>query len=150
MKSRVLAVFLGIFAATQVSAQDHPEHPNKQTTPTASGKAVQANAVEATLVGENFCLGCSLKKASGAAAQCETYGHRHALKVAVATVAGKDVADMKGWVLHYLDTDDAQSYIKEHHGETVTLKGKIYADARVIEVSKQPEAKKPEHPEHPK
>ncbi|MEK7774289.1 MAG: hypothetical protein AAB305_00185 [Candidatus Zixiibacteriota bacterium] len=146
MKSRVLAVFLGIFIATQVSAQEHPEHPKKQTTQATTSKATPASAVEATLVGENFCVGCSLKKASGAAAQCETYGHRHALKVSAATVEGKDVAEMKGWVLHYLDTDDAQSYIKEHHGETVTIKGKIYAEARVFEVSKQTEAKKSEHP----
>lgn len=150
MKSRVLAILLGLAFATQVSAQEHPEHPKKQTAQATTSKVAQADAVEATLMGENFCVGCSLKQASGAGAQCETYGHRHALKVSTATVAGKDVAEMKGWILHYLDTDNAQSFIKEHHGETVTIKGKIYADARVFEVSEQAKAKKSEHPEHPK
>ena len=146
MKNRVVAVFLGIIFATLVSAQEHPEHPKKQATQATTSKVAQISAVEATLMGENFCLGCSLKKASGAAAQCDTYGHRHALKVSSATVAGKDVTEMNGWVLHYLETEDAQPYIKEHHSESVTIKGKIYADTRVFEVSRQAEAKKSEHP----
>jgi hypothetical protein len=72
------------------------------------------------------------------------------LKVANATAAGKNLPEMKGWILHYLDTDNAQAVIKDHHGETLTLKGKVYIEERVFEVGKPDEAKKPEHPEHPK
>lgn len=141
-KGTLLAALLVIAGAGYALAQDHPEHPKKQ--PAA------AKVVEATVVGENFCLGCSLKKEKGAAAQCSIYGHRHALKVTTATAAGKNLPEMKGWVLHYLDTDNAQSFIKQHGGETLTLKGKVYIDERVLEVNKPDEAKKPEHPEHPK
>ena len=109
-----------------------------------------AEVIEATVEGENFCLGCSLKKEKGAAAQCKQYGHKHALKVTSATAAGKELPQMKGWILHYLDTDNAQPFIKEHHGETLSMAGKVYTDERVFEVAKMEETKKPEHPEHPK
>lgn len=148
MKKVILASLLGIAMVGYVLAQEHPEHPKKPAQP--AQKAAQAVVVQAVVTGQNFCLGCALKKAAGAAAQCSKYGHRHALKVTSATVAGKDAPEMKGWVLHYLDTDDGQPYIKEHHDETVTLKGKVYSEARVLEVEKQEAAKKPEHPEHPK
>ena len=127
-------------------AQEHPEHPKKATTTAAA-------VTEASVTGENFCLGCSLKTSKGAAAQCSKYGHQHALKVTAATVDGKDRPEMTGWVLHYLDTDNAQPVIKEHHSETVTVTGKVYAEERVLEVAKledSKKAKKPEHPEHPK
>lgn len=150
MKSRVLAVVLGIVLAAQALAQEHPEHPKKQATQSKVSQAAIVTAVEATLVGENICLGCSLKKSSGAAAQCDVYGHRHALKVTDATAEGAAAPDMKGWVLHYLDTDNAQPFIKEHHGETVTIKGKVYPGERVFEVGKQAEAKKSEHSGKPK
>lgn len=140
----ILAVAL---LSVSANAQEHPEHPAKTT------KAATATVSDATVEGENFCLGCSLKKDKGAAAQCSKYGHRHALKVAKATIDGKEHPEMTGWVLHYLETDSAQPVIKEHHQETVKLTGKVYADERTIEVAKLEDskaAKKPEHPEHPK
>lgn len=148
MKTVILASLLAISMVAYGLAQEHPDHPKKPAQP--AEKLAQAVVVQAVITGQNLCLGCSLKKEAGAAAQCSKYGHRHALKVTTATVAGKAVPKMKGWVLHYLDTDSGQPYIKEHHDETVTLKGKVYGEARVIEVDKQKAAKKPEHPEHPK
>ncbi len=147
MRTAILASLLGISLVAYALAQEHPEHPKKAAQP--AQKSAPAGAVQAVVTGQNFCLGCTLKKEAGAAAQCSKYGHRHALKVTSATVAGKEVPEMKGWVLHYLDTDDAQAYIKEHHDETVTLKGKVYSEARVLEVEKPEAGKKPEHPEHP-
>ncbi|MBI3099483.1 MAG: hypothetical protein HYY93_14835 [Planctomycetes bacterium] len=138
----LLTSLLAMTVAGYLLAQDHPEHPKKQP--------AEPKVIEATVVGENFCLGCALKKEKGAAAQCSKYGHRHALKVSSATGAGKDLPEMKGWILHYLDTDAAQPLIKEHHGETLTLKGKVYAEERVLEAAAMEEPKKPEHPEHPK
>ncbi len=57
---------------------------------------------------------------------------------------------MTGWVLHYLDNDNAQPVIKEHHGETLSMVGKVYTEERVFEVGELAKAKKAEHPEHPK
>ena len=141
----VLAVAVMAISAPAQDHPEHPEHPKKQT--------ADAEVIEATVAGENFCLGCSLKEGKGAASQCSKFGHQHALKVTSATVGGKDRPDMMGWVLHYLDTDKAQPLIKEHHDETVTMTGKVYAEERVLEVGElkeAKEAKKPEHPEHPK
>lgn len=143
------ALAVAVLAAS-VPAQEHPEHPKKTTTATATS---QVAVTEATVEGENFCVGCSLKTSKGAAAQCSKYGHQHALKVTSATVDGKEHPEMAGWVLHYLDTDSAQAVIKEHHGETVKMTGKVYSEERIFEVAKLEEskaAKKPEHPEHPK
>ncbi|MBI4566419.1 MAG: hypothetical protein HY716_17180 [Planctomycetes bacterium] len=147
-KGILLASLLGFAVAGHTLTQDHPDHPKQQASET---KAAETKAVvEATVVGENICLGCALKKEKGAAAQCDKYGHRHALKVTSVTAAGKEQPEMKGWVLHYLDTDKGQPFIKEHHGETLTLTGKVYSGERVLEVDKQEDAKKPDHPDHPK
>lgn len=113
--------------------------------------------IEAVVTGENICLGCALKKEKGAGAQCSIYGHKHALRVTSATVGGKDMPDMKGWVLHYLETQKSEDLIKQHHGESLTIIGKVYPNERVLEVtsskSEQPKSEQPkksEHPEHPK
>jgi hypothetical protein len=143
MKNGILisSLLLLLALAGYASAQEHPEHPKKAPAP--------SGAVEATLVGENFCLGCALKEEKGASAQCSVYGHRHALRVGTATSGGKEIPEMQGWVLHYLDNDNGQPLIKEHHGETVTLEGKVYGDERVLEVVRLGKGEAPEHPEHP-
>jgi hypothetical protein len=140
-KALMLAILVGIAYAGYAVAQEHPEHPKKQ--------AADAAAIEATVIGENVCLGCSLKE-KGAAAQCGKYGHQHVLKVISATAGGKDLPQMKGWMLHYLPTDNAQEFIAEHDGEKLTLEGKVYGETRVFEVTKTAAGNKPEHPEHPK
>ncbi len=116
-----------------------------------------AKVVEATGTGTNFCLGCTLKKEDGAGAQCDVFGHRHALRVTQALVDGKEQPAMTGWVLHYLETTKSEELIKKHHGKSVTVVGKVYPDERVLEVAsfqvepaKAPPKPKPEHPEHPK
>ena len=145
MKQVILAGLLGLGITGYMFAQDHPEHPKSQP-----DEPTEAKVIAAKVTGENICLGCMLKKEKGAAAQCSKYGHRHALRVTGATEAGKDLPEMKGWVLHYLDTDNGQPFIKEHHSETLILEGQVYTQERVLEVKKQTAAKKPEHPEHPK
>ena len=92
--------------------------------------------IHASVVGRNFCLGCSLKKQKGAAAQCSVFGHKHSLRIATATGKdGKELADLKGWVLHYLENEKSVDLIKKHHGATVNLRGIIYPSERVFEVS---------------
>jgi len=133
------------------------QEPDEARTESIARPEVSAPAQEVTVVGRNYCLGCALKKDLGAAAQCSKYGHRHALKVASATADGKELPEMKGWVLHYLDTDNGQPFIKSNRDKTLTGKGRIYTAERVLEVDKQVPATepagskgKPEHPEHPK
>jgi hypothetical protein len=153
MRKAILAYAAGLLlsgSAGSALAQEHPDHPKKDSTPGTAAAAV----VEATVTGENICLGCTLKQ-EGAAAQCSKYGHRHGLKVTSASADGSDLAYMKGWILYYLETDKSQPFIKEHDGETLTLEGKVYTAERVLEVSKQVDSKKApseksEHPEHPK
>lgn len=142
VRTTALAVSLLLAGITAAIAQEHPEHPKKP--------AAQPSVVQATVVGQNICLGCSLMKEKGAGAQCSKYGHRHALKVTSATAGGKSVAELKGAVLHYLDTDKSQALLKDHHDATVTINGKVYVAERVIEVTATDAGTKPEHPEHPK
>lgn len=120
-------VVAGLLFAQGSGAKDSPQSEG------TAGLAT-AKSVEATVKGENICLGCTLKKEKGAGAQCSIYGHKHVLKVAGAEAAGKDLTDMNGWVLHYLETQASESLIKEHHGESLTIVGKVYPDERVLEV----------------
>ena len=123
-----------------------------------------ANPPEAVITGENICLGCTLKTEQGAGAQCSIFGHRHSLRVTSAKVGGKDMPEMNGWVLHYLETKESKELIRDHHNETVTVVGVVYADERVLEVGsiklgehptpaaegkKEHPADHPDHPDHP-
>ncbi len=109
---------------------------NKTEQPKAKG------VYEAAVEGTNFCIGCTLKKREGAIAQCKIFGHRHALRVAKAVDKnGKELPEVKGWVLHYLDTEKSQDVLKAHHGEKLTIKGKIYLQERVLEVDSFKETK---------
>jgi hypothetical protein len=92
---------------------------------------------EVTLIGENYCVGCSLKKAEGAAAQCSIYGHKHALKVEKAVDSkGKEVSELKGATLHYLENDSSVELFKgeEYHGKNVIVKGNVHLEERVVDV----------------
>jgi len=94
-----------------------------------------AAAVKVTLTGTNFCLGCALKKEKGAGAQCSTFGHKHALDVINAVDEdGKELPGLRGWVLHYLETEKSQELITNHHGETLTINGSVYPLERVLEM----------------
>lgn len=101
---------------------------------TASSSFAQDGSSETVVTGQNICLGCSLKKEQGAGAQCSIYGHKHSLRVTSAIVSGKEAPKMKGWVLHYLETKKSEDAIKKHHGQSLTIVGRVYADERVLEV----------------
>ena len=87
--------------------------------------AAGADVVRATVEGTNFCWGCGLQEAKGAQAQCTIFGHKHALRVNKAVGEdGKELSDMRGLVLYYLETEKSQGLIKARHGEKVTVKCK--------------------------
>jgi len=100
-----------------------------------SSTEIESDVVKATVEGTNFCLGCALKKQKGAAAQCSIFGHKHTLEVTKAVGEdGKELTGMRGWVLHYLETEKSQEPIKQHHGEKLTITGKVYPRERTLEV----------------
>lgn len=119
------------------------EKKERVTAPAAQAtSAVPAPAPVATqpvtVVGENYCLGCSLKKEQGAAAQCSIYGHRHALKVESASGAdGKSIEALVGDSLHYLDNDKSATLIKgeDFHKKRVEVKGKLFGPERTLDVA---------------
>ncbi|ODS33273.1 MAG: hypothetical protein SCARUB_01594 [Candidatus Scalindua rubra] len=93
---------------------------------------------ELTLTGENYCIGCSLKKAEGAAAQCSIYGCKHVLKVEKAVDStGNEISELKGLTLHYLENDASVELFKgkEYHGKVVSIKGNVHLDERVVDVT---------------
>lgn len=105
--------------------------------PQAGAAGQRTDTTPVTVVGENHCLGCSLKKEKGAAAQCSVYGHRHALKVESATGAdGKRLAALAGQTLHYLDNDKSAPLVKGEtfHKKRVEVKGKLFGPERTLEV----------------
>ncbi len=105
------------------------------TKPSQAAAATKGAGVDATVTGRNHCIGCALK-GKGAASQCSVYGHRHVFEVAKAVGAdGKTLNGSKNWVLHYLDNDSSKDLVSGHHGETLQIKGKVYAKERVLEVS---------------
>lgn len=103
--------------------------------------AQAGEAANVTVVGNNYCLGCALKKEKGAAAQCSIYGHRHALKVEQVSGGG----ELKGATLHYLENDKSKDLFKgtSFHGKRIEVVGKLHVDERVIEVESVREAAAP-------
>jgi len=70
------------------------------------------------------CLGCSLKDAEGAGAQCSVYGHKNALRT----------TDGRTWTI--LENDASKELISSHDytGKKVSIEGKKYPKAQVVEV----------------
>lgn len=101
----------------------------------SESKSKESKAPTVTVIGQNICLGCSLKKERGAQAQCSVYGHRHVIRVEkVVTESGKELSELKGIALHYLDTDKSKDLVGGHHGERMKVTGRYYGPERVIEV----------------
>lgn len=129
MRSGILASVIVLLFTGNALAQEHPEHPQ--------ASEPKGDVITATITGENFCVGCELKAEHSAAAQCDVYGHRHALRVTSVSGAGDAAPEMEGWVLHYLPNDKGDPFITGHHNETLKLTGKVYVGARVLEVQNQ-------------
>ena len=77
-----------------------------------------------TISGKLVCLGCSLKKADGAHADCKTYGHTHALMT-------KD-----GKYINFLENKFAADLIKgeKYDNKTIEVTGTFFAKANLIDV----------------
>jgi len=81
-----------------------------------------------TLKGTLSCMGCDLKKGSGANAQCKTYGHDHALKLE------------DGSYISFMENDHSEKLINasdgKWHGKMIEVTGTFFANANVIDVTK--------------
>src|SRR5688572_19433713 len=79
----------------------------------------------ATFKGTLACLGCDLKKAYGAGAQCSVYGHKHALKTA------------DGKYYTFLENAKSEPLIKGEalHGKPIEVTGVVFPGSQVIEVT---------------
>jgi len=81
-----------------------------------------------TFKGTLSCMGCDLKKADGANAQCKVYGHDHALKLE------------DGSYVSFMENDHSEKLINaaegKWHGQKVEITGKFFAKANVIDVKK--------------
>ena len=92
--------------------------------------AVSLNAADkrepkaVTLTGTLICMGCALKKAYSANAQCSIYGHQHALKTA------------KGKIYTFLPNDKSKDLIagKAEKSAKITVTGTIFPQSQIIDV----------------
>ena len=91
----------------------------------AQSGAASAKPKMVTMRGTLACLGCDLKKAHGAGAQCSVYGHKHALK----TSSGKYYT--------FLENAKSEPLIKGEalHGKPVEVRGTLFPGSQVLEVT---------------
>jgi hypothetical protein len=142
MKKRVHSLLLGALCSLGLGLvacdEKKPDAGREASAAAASASAPAALTSQAvTATGENYCLGCGLKKGQGAAAQCSVYGHRHALRVETATGEdGAPLPSLAGQTLHYLDNDRSAALLAGEalHNARVQVKGKLFAPERTLEV----------------
>ena len=94
-------------------------------TPSLAQSGAGAKPKMVTMRGTLACLGCDLKKAHGAGAQCSVYGHKHALKTS------------NGKYYTFLENAKSEPLIKGEalHGKTVEVRGTLFPGSQVIEVT---------------
>lgn len=90
----------------------------------AAQEAKQEAPKAVTLKGTLSCIGCDLKKAHGAGAQCSVYGHTHALKTA------------DGKYYTFLQNKKSEPLIKGEtlHGKMVEVNGTLFPGTQILEV----------------
>jgi len=90
----------------------------------AGEEKAAAKAEEMTSEGKLVCLGCDLKNAEGARAECSVYGHKHALKTS------------DGRYINLLENKySADLMTKEKYaGKDIKVQGVYYANANQLDV----------------
>ncbi len=89
-----------------------------------AGEKAEGKAEHMTFEGQMVCLGCDLKKADGARAECTEFGHAHALK----TTDGKYIS----FLPNKYSKDLLQS--EKYDTKTISVHGIYHADANVLDV----------------
>lgn len=136
--SAMLAVAIAAsgFAGAQDAAKEGAAKPAgaADAKAEAGAKAEAPKATEVVVTGENYALA----EALGEEAAPEGLA-LNALKVTEAKGAdGKAIANLKGKTLHYLPTKGSAELVTgdANKGKSVTVTGKLYADAGVLVVDK--------------
>ncbi len=108
----VMTVLLVLVASIAVAGEKKPE------------MKAEMKAEDATFEGKLVCLGCDLKKAEGARAECSVYGHQHALK----TSDGKYV--------NLLENKYSTDLLKgeKYSGKDIKIQGVYYTSANQLDV----------------
>ena len=88
-----------------------------------------------TIQGTNYCVTCGLKDEFEAKANCKTFGHHHALKVAsMIDGCGETCEEFNGKTLHYIENEQSAKLLNGHKDSKVKVKGKVFIDSGMIEV----------------
>jgi len=98
--------------------------------------ACKPNQYEMThATGTLYCVGCALKEQFGSKADCEKGGHQLAIKVTKCEdYCGEEKAGLIGTTLFFLPTEATLKIDPvKNYGKTVTLSGRYYFTAGVIE-----------------
>jgi len=98
--------------------------------------ACQAGKFEMThATGTLYCVGCELKSTMGAKVDCDKGGHQLAIRVTKCEdYCGEEKTGLVGTTLFFLPTEAAMKIDPvKNYGKTVTLSGRYYFAAGVIE-----------------
>ncbi|MCC6215884.1 MAG: hypothetical protein IT376_13550 [Polyangiaceae bacterium] len=140
MQSRLVSVFLALSLVAACRGSGAPVGGAASSASAPSGGAAPALATQpVTVVGENYCLGCTQKKEQGAVAQCIVHGHRHALRVESASGdGGRALPELAGATLHYLDNDQSAPLQKTEslHHRRVEVTGRLFGPERTLQVER--------------
>ena len=93
------------------------------------------NRVRATIIGEHYCLHCSLVMDDDTTAECGPDTCSYALKVKEARDKdGKVIERVEGLTLHYISNDKRKKLLADEAliGEEVKLEGAVYIAERAI------------------
>lgn len=157
MRKLSLILVMLFLAGTFVMAKEPGSKKRKKSKPqpieAVTTATPETKKDEAVITGKVICVGCTLKKEKGANAQCSIYGHKSALKVEKVVFSGDWKPDpkykgkwppsdlpnpdpaYKGKILSFLPNDRSAELLKtKHHGKKVTIVGRIYPKANMLEV----------------
>ncbi|MBI2844662.1 MAG: hypothetical protein HYX78_14810 [Armatimonadetes bacterium] len=109
MKKLILAVIVALVVAAVAAALNAADS-NKPK--------------DVTLTGTLICMGCELKTQYGAKAQCNVYGHDHALKAA------------DGKIYTFLPNDNSKDLIagKADKSAKITVTGTLFPGSQIVDV----------------
>ena len=140
MKSRLPFVFVALSLVATCRGSGDPVAGAASSAIVPSALAAPAPATQpGTVVGENYCRGCTLTKEQGAAAQCSLHGHRHALRVESASAdGGRALPELAGATLHYLDNDQSAplEQTESLHHRRLEVQGKLFGPERTLQVER--------------
>jgi hypothetical protein len=99
--------------------------------------AAESKGISATLIGENYCLHCTLVMDEGSEETCGPETCSYALKVKKAKdAAGKPIEALEGITVHYIKSEAAAALTDGPNllGQEVEVTGTAFVEERAIDV----------------